>query len=238
MICGRCSVEKEPSVHNPHICEECAKAENNRVSHFRRQNVDWVEVAKEADLQLWERQPGETDHEYNVWLCYRDAYPGKRPSYRGVAEDLNTTVNAVRKIASRWTFTTRLQAWAKHVDEITLAQRREEILAMNKKHVDMAATLNDKLAKAIENIDPYSLSPRELNSLMKTATELERKGRLDQSGDASGLQLGDDNPDLKDADVKTSDINEIVKILGAAGVLGNAGVRQTVTTEVVVKDGD
>lgn len=237
IVCRRCSLTKPPHATSRHLCDDCAKAEDNRVSFFRQHNFNWLDVAKEADLELWERQPAETDHEYNVWLHYRDAYPGKRPSYRGVAEELCTSVNAVRKIATRWAFPTRLQAWAKHVDEITLQQRKQEILDMNKKHVDMATRLNDKLSKAIDMLDPYSISPRELNSLFKTAAELERKARIDTPAE-TGVTLLDDNPSLKKTDIKTENITEILTVLGKAGVLDNIGVRQTVTTEVVVKSDD
>jgi hypothetical protein len=228
---------KPPSNTDRHLCDECVKAENNRVAFYRNHNFNWMEAAKEADLQLWERQPTETDHEYNVWLHYRDAYPGKRPTYRGVAEEINTSIGAVRKIANRWHFPTRLQAWAKHVDEITLQQRTQEILDMNKKHVDMAVKLNEKIQKAIDLIDPYALSPKDINSLFKTAAELERKARLDQVPQVN-LSVDDENPALKKMDVKSDSIKEILQVLGGAGVLGNFGVKQTVTTEVVVKGDD
>lgn len=236
-ICKRCSQDKPIDNTNTHLCVDCVKAENNRVSHYRRHNYNWLDVAKEADLELWERQPGETDHEYHIWMCYRDAYPGKRPSYRMVAEQLNTTVNAVKKVGGRWSFPTRLQAWAKHVDSITLQQRQQEILDMNKQHVTMANLLNQKIQKAIEILDPYAISPKELSTLMKTATELERKGRLDQVIPATNVFVEEGNTELKKTEVKTENISEILKILGGAGVLNgnNMGVRQTVTTEVVVK---
>lgn len=240
IICKRCNQEKEPDHRDNHLCVDCVKAENNRLSHIRRHNYNWLEVAKEADLELWERQPGETDHEWSVWLRYRDAYPGAKPSYRLVAEDLNTTVNAVRKIGSRWSFPTRIQAWAKYVDELTMTQRREEILAMNKRYVDMSAKLSDKIGRAIDMIDPSLLAPKDINSLLKTANEIERKARLDQPTAPQLVLNEDDNPDLKKMDVKTENISEILKVLGGAGVLNNFGVRQTTTTttEVVVQDED
>jgi hypothetical protein len=186
---------------------------------------------------VWERQPAETDHEYNVWLRYRDCYPSKKPSYRQVAEDLNTTINAVKKIGIRWTFPTRIQAWARHVDAITLQQRQQEILNMNKTHISMAERLNEKLQKAIDLIDPYALSPKDINSLFKTAAELERKARIDQPMvDNTNALVDADDPNLKKMEVKSESIGEILQILGKAGALSNIGVRQTVTTEVVVKD--
>lgn len=233
--CARCSMEKEPHKHNKHLCEDCVKLENNRVSVLRQQNVNWPDIAAEAGLELWERQPAETDFEWSVWLRYRDAYPGARPSYRQVAEELNTSVGNVKKVGQRWTFPARLQAWARHIDETIMVQREKEILEMNKQHVDMAMRLNQKISKAIDQLDPYAVSPRELSSLIKTATELERKGRLDQEIPGKSLVLGDENPELKEGDIKTSDIGEILKVLGGAGVLGDIGVRKTVTTEVVVR---
>jgi hypothetical protein len=236
ITCKRCAQVKVPHSTSRHLCVDCVKLEDNRVSYLRQHNFNWMEVAKEADLDVWERQPAETDHEYSIWLRYRDAYPGKKPSYRQVAEELNTSVGAVKKVGMRWTFPARLQAWAKHLDEITLVQRRQEVLAMNKQHISMAQTLNQKLEKAISLIDPHALSPRELNSLIKTAAELERKARLDQPDVSAPVIVDESNPNLKKMDVKTENISEILGVLGKAGVLGNFGVKQTVTTEVVVKD--
>lgn len=236
--CVRCEQLKPPNKTNAHLCDECVKAENNRVSFHRRANADWTDIAKEADLQLWERQPAETDHEWHIWLCYRDAYPSKRPSYRDVALQVGSSLAAVRAVANRWSFSTRMQAWAKTCDELTLAQRKQEILDMNKQHVSMATTLNAKIKKAIDEIDPSMLSPKDINALLKTATELERKGRLDQTVD-TGMSISDDeNGELKKSNVKTENITDIVAILSAAGVLNNFGVKQTVTTEVVVQDDD
>lgn len=234
--CKRCSLNKPPNKNNRHLCDECVRAENNRISHYRNLNYNWMEVSKEAELELWERQPGETDHEWNVWLHYRDAYPGKKPSYRQVAEEITTSVAAVRKIGNRWSFPTRIQAWAKYIDDLTLKQRQEEVIAMNKRHIDMADAINSKLEAAIMNIDPSTLSPNEIKGLYKTATEIERKARLDQP-DMRGSLVDDENPDLKKTDIKTSDISSILGILQQAGVM-NAGVRQTVTTEVVTRDDD
>lgn len=237
MTCVMCSMEKEMSEKSAHLCLDCERAENNRYMYVRNQNYNWVDVAKEAELELWERQPGETDREYEVWLTYRDAYPSIRPSSRLVAEQLGTTVNVVSKVARRWDFSMRLQAWAKHCDELTIRQREQEIVDMNKKHIAMATTLNQKIEKAIEKLDPTMLKPTELQGLMKMATDLERKARLEMPTQ-TGISLRDENPEIKDMDISVDNIGEILKILGAAGALNNVGVRKTVTTEVVVKDDD
>jgi len=196
-----------------------------------------MDVAKEADLELWERQPGETDWEYTVWMHYRDQYPGKKPSYRDVAEALGTSVAAVRKISSRWSFVARMQAWSKHVDDITLAERRDQIKRMNETHVRLAEKISLKLEKAIDNLDPVGMTAKEINGLFKTMAEVERKARLDQSAAAQGV-ADDNTPEVKKTTTPTDQLEDVVAILAKTGVLQNIGVRQTTTTttEVVIQE--
>jgi len=231
--CRRCGQEKTPHKTNTHLCEDCVKAENNRVSYYRYHNFNWIDVAKEAELELWERQPAETDREWQIWLAYRDMYPSKRPSYRQVAEQLGTTVAVVKKVGARWDFPVRLQAWAKYVDELTLQQRQKEILEMNKKHIEMATALNEKLATAINAIDPHELTPKDIKGLLQLSTELERKARL-HNPDLIRPKLEDDNPNLKESPTKTEDLGEVLDILIKANVFKTIGVKQT--TEIVVKE--
>jgi len=233
--CRRCGQEKTPHKTNRHLCEDCVKAENNRVSYYRYHNFNWIDVAREAELELWERQPAETDREWQIWLAYRDMYPSTRPSYRQVAEQLGTTVAVVKKIGARWDFPVRLQAWAKYVDNLTLQQRQQEILDMNKKHIEMAQALNEKLTTAINAIDPYELEPKDIKGLLQLSAELERKARLHNS-DVIRPELADENPNLKESPTKTEDLKKVLDILVKANVFKAIGVKKTTTTEVVVKE--
>lgn len=233
--CSRCGQEKTPHKTNTHLCEDCVKAENNRVSYYRHHNFNWVDVAKEAELDLWERQPAETDREWQIWLAYRDIYPSKRPSYRQVAEQLGTTIGVVKKVGARWDFPVRLQAWAKYVDDLTLQQRQKEIVEMNKKHIDMATALNQKLSVAIEKINPDLLEPKDIKGLLQLSAELERKARLDKP-DLKSPEIGDTNPSLKESPTKTEDLGEVLEILSKAGIFKTVGVKQTTTTEIVARE--
>ena len=241
IVCKRCSQSKIPHKDNRHLCDDCVKAEDNRVSYYRMHNFNWMDVAKEADLKVWERQPAETDREWQVWLSYRDAYPSVRPSYRLVAETLGTSYNVVKKVAMRWTFPARLQAWAKFCDDLTLSQRRQEILDMNAKHISMATTLNDKLKIAIDKIVPETLEVKDIQGLFKLATDIERKARVDNLT-AESTKLSDEaNPELKKSPTKSEDLGTVMQILAKAGVLGSGakvGVKQTTstTTEIVVQE--
>ena len=230
IMCKRCGQEGEPHKTNAHLCETCVKAENNRISYYRAHNYNWLDVAKEAELEIWERQPGETDREYQVWLAYRDAYPGIKPSYRIVAEQLGTTLNVVKKVGQRWSFPARLQAWAKYCDSLTMAQRQKEIVDMNARHIRMANTISEKLEIAIDNINPMALKPKEIQGLFKMSVEIERKARLDDP-DLLKPVIVDDQ--VKAKPTKTEDLAEVVDILTKAGLL--SGVRQITETKQITE---
>lgn len=244
IVCPRCGMQKLQARKSPHMCVDCEKAENNRITYYRQHQDNWMDVAKEAGLDLWLQQPGETQWEYTIWSAYRDSYPGKKPTLGDVARQLNTTYNVVKKVAQRWSFPVRMQAWMQECDQVTLLQRRQEILDMNKDHVDMAARLRAKLSSAIDMIDPTTLKPGEIASLARLAGDMERKARVDsiaQEEIRRDMMVDTENPELKKSATKQSDLSEVVGILLKAGALGDVsaiGVKETKTTQVVVADRD
>lgn len=245
ITCRQCGQLKEASRYSPGWCKDCEDAYNTRYNYLRLQNDGWQDVAKDSGLELWERQPDETQLEWSIWQAYRDSYPGAKPSYKDVAVSVGTTYGYVKKVARRWDFQVRMQAWISYCDKLTLDKRRQEVLDMNKEHIDMASRLRAKLSTAIDEIDPYSLAPKDINSLFKTVAELERKARLDNVEQEEAMRhsaaagLVTDSPDLKVSQTKKDDMAEVLSILMAAGALGDinaVGVRKTETTEVIVAD--
>lgn len=241
--CSRCAMPNERSERNRHLCVDCERAENNRYSHFRNNQQDWMEQAEEQDIKVWDQQPGETQWEYTIWQAYRAHYPGKKPSYQSVAEQLQTTSGVVRKVAQRWTFQARMQAWIAENSRVVEATARQQILTMNQQHMGTAMKLQDKLAQAVDSIDPAALRPGEIATLMKVSADIERKARVDDIAQYEMLvDLNQDrgSKDEKVATTKQGDLNEVLKILQSAGAIPGmvAGVKTTTTTEVVVKTSD
>ena len=238
--CPKCGMRKPRHKVDKHICVDCSRAESVRVAYNRQHQEDWLMLAAEAGVDAWLQQPNETQWEYTIWSTYRDTYPGKRPTLASVAEDLQTSVSAVKHVSQRWTFPARMQLWMRYCDELTMGQRRQEILDMNKKHVGMATTLNEKLEIALKKIDANSLEVKEIVALAKLSTELERKARMDtvvQEQHMRETAMDLTNPEVKKNQTKTDDLAEVVQILMKAGVLGDAvslGIKQT--TEIVAID--
>lgn len=240
--CPKCGQDKPADPRDTHMCVDCAKALNNRAAHLRMHQEDWMDIAKDAHIDPWLQQPGETQLEYTIWSVYRDSYPGRRLTYAEVAEKAGTTKQFVGKVAQRWTFQARMQAWMAECDRMTMAQRRDEVLHMNAEHISMAQRIRDKLSVAIDMIQPETLKPSELGSLMKLATDLERKARLDTIEVEDKLRdnfVDNENPNIKKSPTKHGDLGEVVQILLKAGALGSVtqiGVRETTTREVVAMD--
>lgn len=220
--CGRTGVIRSRS--NKHMCVECERAWHNRMHALRDTNRDWMTIAKQAGLELWERQPGETQWEYEIWQCYRDQYPQQKPSLADVARTLALPRNVVNTVATRWQYVTRLQSWIRSVDIKLVNDRRQAIADMHTAHLDLARKMSEKASEALKCLDASTMSAKDITSMLKTMVDIENKARLDQLQNDEKLaevNSAAENPNLKTVESKQSDLGEIVGVLAAAGVLGD-----------------
>lgn len=239
-VCVICAIERdETDLHEGYIniCKHCIKDQNNRKALIRQHNDGWMEIAKDNQIDLWDRQPVETDTEWKIWQAYSGMYPDKKPNYRDVAEIAGCSLSYAQKTGSRWDFNIRMQHYKRHVDELTKQERAVAIKEMNAKHISMAEKLRAKLDSAIDAIDPYALKPSDLNSLMRTMSELERKAHVSESsGDADVAAMVDTSQGGKEIVTKKEDMSEILQILGAAGMLEGKTVGIEKTERVIIKE--
>lgn len=220
--CGRTGVIRSRS--NKHMCVECERAWHNRMHALRDTNRDWMTIAKQAGLELWERQPGETQWEYEIWQCYRDQYPQQKPSLADVARTLALPRNVVNTVATRWQYVTRLQSWIRSVDIKLVNDRRQAIADMHTAHLDLARKMSEKASEALKYLDASTMSAKDITSMLRTMVDIENKARLDQLQNDEKLaevNSAAENPNLKTVESKQSDLGEIVGVLAAAGVLGD-----------------
>lgn len=207
------------------------------MSNIIKHGTDWLTIAEENEIPIYAQQPEEDEREFSMWLCYRDQYPEKKPNMKHVSTALDITYGNVRDVASKWDWQLRMKAWAKHLQDLSLQRRQQNIVAMNNKHIEMSATLQDKLKTAIDNIDPYQLQPKDINALMKTATELERKAYDVGVEEWRPDLVPEGGKDVKDSPTKKEDITEVMAILAQAGLFSGKKVGIEQTTRVIV-DGE
>lgn len=232
MICNRCKSEST-KLDADGICPGCVKAE------IVPSKVSWIEIAEQNELELYDRQPGEFDKEWFLWLAYRDQYPHKTPKLKDAAFTIGMNYKAALKTSSKWSYKARLQAWAQHCNEQVTKNRSKEIVDMNLKQKRLASTMLDKLEKAIEVLDPDMLKPSDINSLFKTMTEIQRRSVEDEHVEwQPDIGLTGKNA-IADKPVKKDDLAEVMSILAGAGVLqvNKIGLETNDGTTVVINKG-
>lgn len=200
---------------------------------------DWVDEAKELGLALYERQPEENDLEWYIWTTFRGHYPGRMPTMTSLAKQCGSTVATVAKCANKWKFRMRMVEWSNFTDAGIQEKRIKAIREMNDSQLKTAQTLREKIAEAVDYLDPATLKPSELAQLMKLANETERTITEYREEKVEGQIMAAADAHVANTKTDASQISEVLGILAAAGALGAAiGVeRKTVTTERVLVKG-
>lgn len=231
--CQLCGLEAEPSKNSTTTCTSCAKAIKTRETALRRANDGWMDIAKQCDLEIYERQPVETDTEWLLWCEYRNMYPSTKPVIKRAADQTGSSLSYAKETALRWDWNVRILAWKSMIDEQLTKERIDAAVSMNRKHINMAQKLQDKIDTAIDNIDPYMLSPKDITALMKMATDIERKAQLDDT-EIYKASIVDGGKDEKTVVTKKEDMTDILSILSQAGMLNNKQIGIEKTERIII----
>lgn len=231
--CQLCGLEAEPSKKSTTTCVNCFKAIRARTSTLRKANDGWMDVSKQCELEIYERQPVETDTEWLLWCEYRNMYPHTKPIIKHAAERLDVSLSYAKETAMRWDWNIRIMAWKSMIDEHLTKERIEATVEMNRKHIGMAKKIQDKLEIAIDNIDPYNMAPKDITALMKMATDIERKAQLDET-ETYKASLLEGGKDTKAVVTKKEDMSDILAILSQAGILDNKQIGIEKTERIII----
>lgn len=238
--CERCGATSGRSRRNPYICNDCYEKEAQASAVAKRTNDGWIEQAEALGLALYERQPEETDMEWLIWEKYRSHYPMKMPTWGDLARECGCAVGTVVKASQRWSFRARMVKWAQFVDDGNQEKRIVAIKEMNAKQLDMAKQLNNKLAEAIQGLDPALLRPNEIVNLMKVSTELERRitTYVDEKVESTAVET----KTQQRPKTRAEDLGEVLGILQSTGVLPGVDQKKIVGVEqkttILVKEDD
>lgn len=231
--CNVCGATEGRSSVNPELCSSCNKriAEKNAVE--KKTHSNWMEEAKALGIEIFERQPGESDAEWRIWDAYRSHYPNKLPTYSELAKELGCSPATVVKAANVWNYRVRMVAWARYTDAAITEQRKEAIKEMNAKQLEMVKSMNDKITSALASLNPEVMKPNEIVNMAKLALEMERK--IKTYVEEAVEQPQQDVAAAKMAEVKKEDLGQIVDILAKMGKFDNKTVGVETTTRVIIK---
>ena len=210
---------------------------HSQLQNSMRVAKDWVELAKELGIPLYERQPEETDAEWFIWTTYRSHYPGRMPSWTALAKECHTTVSTVLKASKTWNFRLRIVEWSRFTDAGMAEERIAAIQEMNRQQLTQAQILREKVTEALSYLDAATLKPNEIATLMKLANEQERRIVEAEQLKVEGQIISGADATAESKRTDAAAVSEILNIMASAGALGSKilGVeKQTVTTERVV----
>lgn len=125
----------------------------------------------------WERQPEETSKPFEAFCVYRDMGPGR--SLSQVAEKLSKSETLIARWSGTYDWVERAAEWDSEQDRIARKAQLDEIIKMRKRHAKIAERALEKVAEAIENIQPIGMKDSDVARLMEAASKLERISRGD-----------------------------------------------------------
>lgn len=131
----------------------------------------------QAELDLWERQPGETARAFEAFCIYRDM--GASRSHRKTGQKLGKNRTTIAEWSSKYEWVKRVAAWDVEQDRIARQKQLQDIKKMRKRHAALASTMLTKAALALQNLKDEEISASEISRMVDVASKLERISRGD-----------------------------------------------------------
>ena len=132
-----------------------------------------------SDINLWERQPGETAKAYAAFLLYRDLPAVDRTIVAAVVEHRKIGGKASVRNWETWASRYNWRNRAAEHDSDLASRRRERMAKELERAQDDAVVLIraalDKVKERIEGMDPEELAAGQIPSALRTLIELELK---------------------------------------------------------------
>lgn len=91
---------------------------------------------EEGIQELWERLPREPLKAFKAFQEYRDM--GYRRDRSVVAAQLGIPYPKIARLATKWRWDARIDAWEKHLDKIRLEASKEEVRLMAQRHIQQS----------------------------------------------------------------------------------------------------
>ena len=136
----------------------------------------------------WERQPSEGKKAFEAFTCYRDL--GTDRSLTKVEQKYNKNRALIARWSSNWNWVERANAWDDELDRRTREEIAKGVTSMRKKHIDISNAMLTKALKAMSELNPKDMTPKDIKEFIKLATELERISRIPEMDGKDGETEG------------------------------------------------
>lgn len=133
---------------------------------------DLTTIVLDADLDAWDRQPGESPRRFAQFATYRDL--GRARTLTKVCDSLTLSPGYVRLLAAAGLWTARAEAFDRHRDELHQRAWLDERRRVADNDARLLAVVVGKLAERLRTLEPDELTPADLARLLDTVLKHRR----------------------------------------------------------------
>ncbi|MFU8873186.1 hypothetical protein [Micromonospora sp. SL4-19] len=126
----------------------------------------------EPEVLPWDRQRGEPEKAYGYFTLYRNL--GRTRTVAKVAEQVHKSRDYLHKLATRWKWVQRAQAWDREEDRLYAEGLAEQRRDMARRHARVASALQAKLVARLQTLDASKLTPGDVARWLEVSTRVER----------------------------------------------------------------
>jgi hypothetical protein len=137
-------------------------------------------------LNLWDRQPDEPTRWFERFERFRQM--GPRRSLLGCANAERVEVGRNEKklirvpgawaeVAEKWKWRDRATAWDDYQRELARKEEQEELTRRRRVHIAQAQLVQGKAVERLQNLDPATLTARDVLAYLSEGVRLELLGR-------------------------------------------------------------
>ena len=126
-------------------------------------------------MEIWERQPGETDAMWRPFEHYRNAGPSR--TLARSADALGLSTSRLEQLSSRWKWQLRVRAYDMGRDRTLQQAMLRARNAMLARHASMAQRIQQSFSTLLQTVDPEAVGPADAARIVEAAMRLEREAR-------------------------------------------------------------
>lgn len=146
------------------------------------------------DASVWDRQSGEPARDYAAFRIYRDHPPTQR-SFDRTAQDSGLSEDACRKLAQRWGWQDRAEAWDDACHHLDDQERLEAIRDMHRVHRSAGRKAVAKAVVALDALPTSSMDAGQIVRMLSLGAKLERDTLVVSVEELQGIEDFEDEAD-------------------------------------------
>lgn len=146
---------------------------------------------KNSDSKPWERQKGESEVAFTAFSLYRDK--GAERTLQSVADELQKSYTLIRRWAKTWFWADRVREYDNDKERQAKKEAEKGLREMYARQTKIAMSVQAKALKALDALDPETMSAKDIKEYIKMATELERLNRTMNAGQNEAAEASSHN---------------------------------------------